>query len=196
MNQNKKAADRPQINHLGLFSKVVLGIATILTLAATSIMVLEGFSRFFLGVSYFWAEESVRFLLVWAFFLTLGIAGFRQFHIRTELFVQRFSPALQRFSWMLSCVFGMIFAGILGYSSIDQVHRYYTMGMLSESNLEVPMWIVFLAMPIGGIAMFIYYAYAFWYSVRWGDPFVSEDGAEPLLDEATMNAMASKGAQS
>lgn len=185
--------DRPVLSHQGWLSRIVLGCATILMLGGTGIMVLEGLSRHFLGVSYFWAEESVRFLLLWAFFLTLGIAGFQNYHIRTELLVQRLSPALQRAAWLLSCLVGMSFAAILAYSSIDQVKRYFTMGMLSESNLELPMWIVFLAMPVGGVALFLYYAYAGWYAWFWGDPFLSKEEPESL-DEATINAL-SRGPQ-
>ncbi len=32
--------------------------------------------------------------------------------------------------------------------------RYYTMGMVSESNLDIPQWIIFLAMPIGAALLF------------------------------------------
>src|SRR5690606_11796695 len=130
---------RPVMAHQGWLSKAVLVCATILMLGGTCIMVIEGLSRHLLGVSYFWAEESVRFLLLWSFFLTLGIAGFQQYHIRSELLVQRFPPVLQRLSWIVASVVGMAFSTILAYSSIAQVKRYYTMGMLSESNLEMPM---------------------------------------------------------
>lgn len=184
---------RPVMAHQGWLSKAVLVCATILMLGGTCIMVIEGLSRHLLGVSYFWAEESVRFLLLWSFFLTLGIAGFQQYHIRTELLVQRFPPALQRVSWIVASVVGMAFSSILAYSSIAQVKRYYTMGMLSESNLEMPMWIIFLAMPIGGTALFLYYAYAGWYAVVWGDPFTPEEKPD-TLDHATLDAL-SKGPQ-
>jgi len=184
---------KPDITQLGVLSKIVWAVATVLMLAGTCIMVLEGFSRFFLGVSYFWAEESVRFLMLWAFFLTLGIAGLRQYHIRTELLVAKLPPKVQKATWVLACLLGMLFSWILGYSSIAQVQRYYTIGMLSESNLEIPMWIVFLAMPVGGIAMFLYYAQALWYAIRWADPFGSEITVDSGLDQATMDAMVTKG---
>ena len=164
----------PRFGGLGWASRLVLAVATIMALGATSIMVLEGFSRYVLNISYFWAEESVRFLMVWAFFLTLGVAGFRQYHIRTELLVQRLPAAAQRAAWLLSCAAGMLFAFILAYSSIPQVHRFYTMGMVSESSLELPMWLLFLAMPVGGVALFCYYACAAWHAWRWGDPFAPE----------------------
>lgn len=184
---------RPVVEQQGWLSRVVLFCATVLMLSGTGIMVLEGLSRHFLNISYFWAEESVRFLLLWSFFLTLGIAGFQQYHIRTELLVQRFPPAFQRLSWVVASIVGMAFSAILAYSSIDQVRRYYTMGMLSESNLEMPMWIIFLAMPVGGIALFLYYAYAGWYAVVWGDPFMPKEIPEEL-DHATLDAL-SRGPQ-
>lgn len=189
----KYTRTRPVFSHLGIFSRVVLAVATICTLTGTAIMVVEGLSRFFLSVSYFWAEEAVRFLLVWAFFLTLGIAGFKQFHIRTELFVMRLSSSFQRVTWVIASVAGIIFSCILGYSSLDQVKRYYTMGMLSESNLELPMWIVFLAMPVGGLALLVYYLYALWYSIFWGDPFEPEPVTADEFDEATIQALTAKG---
>jgi|GEM_PF-783878 len=191
--EQERRRERPVFSQQGMLSRVVLGCATILMLGATGIMVLEGLSRHFFGVSYFWAEESVRFLLVWAFFLTLGIAGFQHCHIRTELFVQKFPPAGQRACWLVACITGMAFASILAYSSVAQVSRYYSMGMLSESNLELPMWMVFLAMPLGGIALFLYYAFAAWYACKWGDPFAPEPEPD-ALDEATINALA-KGPQ-
>ncbi|WP_170947023.1 TRAP transporter small permease [Bordetella genomosp. 2] len=168
----------PEFGRLGRASRLVLAVATILALGATAIMILEGVSRYVFNVSYFWAEESVRFLMVWAFFLTLGIAGFRRCHIRTELLVQRLPGAAQRVVWLLSCAAGMAFAFILGYSSIPQVQRFYAMGMVSESSLEVPMWLLFLAMPVGGVALFLYYACAAWHAWRWGDPFASPPADE------------------
>lgn len=176
---------------LGPISCVVLAIATILALGATGIMILEGISRYVLGVSYFWAEESVRFLMVWAFFLTLGIAGFRHYHIRTDLLVQRLPRPMQRAVWLLSCAAGMAFAFILAYSSIPQVHRFYTMGMLSESSLEMPMWLLFLAMPVGGVALFAYYACAAWYAWHGGDPFAPEAGVDQP-DAGVTGALANK----
>ncbi|MVW69928.1 TRAP transporter small permease [Bordetella sp. 15P40C-2] len=181
------AAVAPEFGKLGWISRLVLGLATIMALAATFIMILEGFSRYALDVSYFWAEESVRFLMVWAFFLTLGIAGFRNYHIRTELLVQRLPRPVQRVVWLVSCVAGMLFAFILAYSSIPQVHRFYTMGMVSESSLELPMWLLFLAMPVGGLALFAYYACAAWYAWRWGDPFAPQavdENPDPSVAEA------------
>lgn len=155
-----------------------LTIATVLSLLATAIMILEGLSRYLLNVSYFWAEESVRFMMVWSFSLTVGFAGFKKLHIRTELLVQKFSLTTQRLCWILSCTTGISFAIILIYSSIPQIIRYFDTDMVSESNIELPMWIVYLSMPIAGVGLLWYYLCAARYAWSVGDPFA----AEPLND--------------
>ena len=155
---------------------MLLNIGTVFLLLATVIMILEGLSRYVLNVSYFWAEESVRFLMNWAFSLTIGIAGFRKMHIRTELLVQRFPIKIQRLCWLLSCVTGIVFALVLIYSSFPQAVRYYKMGIVSESNLELPMWLLYLAMPIAGFGLFWYYIKAAIFAWKVGDPFATNEG--------------------
>ncbi|MFA5702209.1 MAG: TRAP transporter small permease [Advenella sp.] len=192
-NMTRKQMEKKSISELNILAKIIWSVATVFLLVSTSIMIVEGLSRFFFNVSYFWAEELVRFLMVWAFFLTLGIAGFRFYHIRTELLVQRLSVGMQKVTWLLASVAGMVFAGILFYSSIFQVMRLYKMGMVSESNLEIPLWIVSLAVPIGGLALFMYYFMVAVYAWKGIDPFVSDEPDEGV-DEKVLNAV-SKGAQ-
>jgi len=184
---------KPDIAELGLFSRAVLAIATFLALAATGVMILEGLSRFVLNVSYFWAEETVRFLFVWAFFLTLGIAGFKCHHIRTELLVQSLPLPVQRLIWVLSGLTGMAFAAILVYSSFSQLHGYYLSGFVSESSLEIPMWIIFMVIPLGGVALLGYYGYATWYAVQWGDPFTPRQ-VEVEADQPVLAALSKEAA--
>ncbi|NLY34085.1 MAG: TRAP transporter small permease [Alcaligenaceae bacterium] len=182
----RKRAEKKSIAQLNVLAKIIWSVATVFLLLSTSIMIVEGLSRFFFNVSYFWAEELVRFLMVWAFFLTLGIAGFRFYHIRTELLVQRLSAGMQKVTWLLAGVAGMVFAGILFYSSIFQVMRLHKMGMVSESNLEIPLWIV-------SLALFMYYFMVAVYAWKRVDPFVSDEPEEGI-DENVLNAV-SKGAQ-
>ncbi len=154
----------------------ILTLATVLFVASTGIMLLEGLSRSLFGVSYFWAEESVRFLMIWAFFLSLGIAGTRGHHIRTELFVDRLQPATRRIMHMIASLIGVVFSLLLFYAAIPQIHRYYTMGMISESSLDIPVWVVFLAMPIGAAIYFAYYLGCLVRAIKGENPFPSNHG--------------------
>jgi len=151
----------------------VLNLAALLFLASTLVMLSEGINRSFRDVSFFWAEELVRYLMIWAFFLTLGVAGRRGHHIRTEMLVDAMPPAIRRGMHFASVFAGMAFSVVLFASSIPQLLRYYTMGMVSESNLDIPQWIVFLAMPLGAALLGGYYLRSFVVLLRRGDPFAS-----------------------
>lgn len=158
----------------------VLGVAAILFVASTLVMLSEGFNRSFNDISFFWAEESVRFLMIWAFFLTLGIAGRRGYHIRTELLVDHMPPKIRRAMHFAAVAAGLLFSAVLFGASVPQLLRYYTLGMMSESTLDIPQWVVFLAMPIGAALFFGYYLRSLMVVWRGGNPFTSvgRTGAE------------------
>lgn len=149
----------------------VLNFAALLFVASTLVMLSEGFNRSLRDISFFWAEESVRYLMLWAFFLTLGVAGRRGHHIRTELLVDAMGPRLRRAMHYLSVLAGILFSGVLFASSLPQLVRYYTMGMVSESNLDIPQWIVFLAMPVGALLLSGYYIGCLVTILRGREPF-------------------------
>lgn len=152
----------------------VLAFATALSLLATAIMVSEGFNRSVFSVSFFWAEESVRYLMIWAFVLTLGTAGRQGQHIRTELLVDAMPPRVRRAMNLVALLAGAAFSVVLLASSLPQLQRYYTMGMVSESNLDLPTWIVFLAMPIGAALYLLYYLGALRRALRGANPFAPD----------------------
>lgn len=149
----------------------LLSVATLFFLLATGVMLYEAFGRAFLDTSYFWAEESVRYLMVWAFFLTLGAAGSAGHHIRTDLLIERLSPKSRQIANFLASAIGLLFSAILFYASIPQLVRYYTIGMMTESNLDLPLWILFLAMPIGASLFFIYYLSCVVRTIKGQNPF-------------------------
>ncbi len=161
--------------HAGLWQRfesgVLLGGATVMFLSATTIMLVEAYGRAFLNTSYFWAEEAVRYLMVWAFFMTLGAAGSAGHHIRTDLLVDRLGPKLQKACHFLASAIGLGFCGFLFFASIPQLERYYTMGMMTESNLDIPLWVLFLAMPIGAALFFTYYLSCLWRTLKGENPY-------------------------
>lgn len=153
----------------------LLGLATILFLSATSLMLVEAFSRGFLNHSYFFAEELVRFLVIWAFFMTIGIAGRRGSHIRSEILImflpKRVQIAAQAFTGLSAIAFGLI----LLVGAWPQLIRFYDTRMMSESTLNAPMWLVFVALPLGAVMMVI-----------WGMSMLKciRDGRDPFGGDA------------
>lgn len=151
----------------------VLAIASLLFLASTGVMLSEGINRSTRDISFFWAEEAVRFLMIWAFFLTLGAAGRHGLHIRTEMLVDAMGPRVRRAMHFGAVLAGLIFGAALFGASFPQLVRYYTMGMMSESNLDIPQWVVFCAMPLGAALWFGYYLRCLVSWFKGEDPFTS-----------------------
>ena len=151
-------------------------MAGLLFVGSTLVMLSEGLNRSLRDVSFFWAEESVRFLMLWAFFLTLGVAGRRGLHIRTEMLVDAVPRRVRRAMHLVAILAGLLFAAVLFGASMPQLTRYYTMGMVSESSLDIPQWIVFCAMPIGAALWFGYYARCFVIWLRGDDAFANSAG--------------------
>ena len=153
--------------------KILLNVATVMFLLSTAIMLFEGVSRAAFDSSAFWAEESVRYLMLWAFFLTLGVTGTAGNHIRTELLLERLGPRARSFCHVTSSLVGIAFCGLLFFASLPQVQRYYTMGMMTESNLDLPLWFLFLVMPIGALLFLVYYLRCLVIALKGKDPFGS-----------------------
>lgn len=154
-------------------SNVLLNIATIMFVGSCLVMLFEGGSRAFFDSSFFWAEESVRYLMVWAFFLTLGISGRAGHHIRTDLLVELMRPRLRRWANVLSSVAGIGFSVLLFCASIPQLERYHSMGMMTESNLNLPLWLLFMIMPIGAVLLATYYVRCLVKAMRGENPFAA-----------------------
>ncbi len=154
---------------------MLVGIATCFFLLATGIMLAEAFSRAFLDHSYFWAEEAVRYLVVWSFFMSLGAAGMGGYHIRTSLLTDLLGHRGRVLAGAVAALTGLAFSVMLFIGALPQVRRYFTMGMLSESSLEMPMWILFLAMPLGAALFGLYYLRLLVRCLKGRDPFALED---------------------
>ncbi|MFW5679898.1 MAG: TRAP transporter small permease [Pseudomonadota bacterium] len=146
-------------------------LATALLLLALVVMLGEALSRLFLGRSYYWAEESVRFLVVWSFFLTLAVAGREGRHIRTSVLVDALPPALKRLADGLAALAGLVFALLLTYAAFQHMGGLWRMGLMTESNLDLPMWLVYACVPLSGILFSLWFAQALWSVLRGGRPF-------------------------
>lgn len=182
--RSRIAPDRcAHASHWTLFEyRWLLSFATVLALVATGIMLFEAFNRGFLDRSFFWAEEGVRYLMIWAFFLTVGAAGRGGYHIRTEMLVDMLPAGLRRVCNLLASVAGLGFSAVLFAATLPQVYRYYTMGMMTESNLDLPMWLLFMAMPIGALLMAGYYVGCLIRAYRGAEPFAAQPGAGATPD--------------
>jgi len=171
-----EAGAESRLSHLGgivawFEQRLVWPTATAMLLLGMTIMMTEALSRFALDRSYFWAEESVRFLVVWSVFLTMGLAGRKGRHIRTEMLVQIMPQPVQRMLNAVAGLAGLAFSAFMLYGSWLQLRQYRTLGMTSESGLDLPMWLVYAVVPFGSVMLLFYYCSCLVDVVAGKDPF-------------------------
>ena len=110
-----------------------------------------------------WAQEVCIYLFVWmakfgaAYGVRIGI------HVGVDVLVERLKDPAKRIVTAIAMSGGIIFTAILVWIGTDFVYHVYLGGQISP-DLEIKMWIVYLAVPLGSALMCFRFIQAlYWY---------------------------------
>ena len=109
----------------------------------------------------YWAEEFVRYLMVWMIFIGASQVTLWGGHVAVDIVPRALSKrgnAILAFLVNMVCI---LFCVILAYLSLKQTLRVMRAGQISPA-LEIPMWIAYLSIPAGTILMLIRFLQQFW----------------------------------
>ena len=148
-------------------------IATLIG-AATLLIFVSVAHRFATGVGFLypfmrridlsWAQELCIFMFVWMAKFGAAYGVRTGIHVGVDVLVTRLNPAPRRLLVLFSLFCGMLFTAALAYLGVNLVAKIYATGQLS-ADMEVPMWIVYLAVPLGSALMcfrFLQVAWAYY----------------------------------
>jgi len=96
-----------------------------------------------------WAEELVRYEIIWMVFIGASVAARKGLHIGVDILANFSPPALRRlivFGINTISLFFCVFLVILGGDLVAQTKAF---GQVTPA-LQVPMWAIQTAIPIGG----------------------------------------------
>jgi TRAP-type C4-dicarboxylate transport system permease small subunit len=132
---------------------IIERVLIVLSVSIAAVVFLQVVFRYLLRQPLFWSEELPRYLLIWTTFLAAALAQKHEAHINITLFVTRLSPRLKDALRILANLIILGFLGVLVYSgslvtSITVHHR--------STALQIPMGIVYLALPVGSALMMLY----------------------------------------
>lgn len=118
-------------------------------------------SRFVLRSPSNFTDELARYLFIWLGLLGAAYAAGRHLHLAVDAFTIRLSPTaqqrLRRLSALMLSLFGLLVL-VVGGSRL--VYITWVLGQRSAS-LQVPMALVYLALPVSGALMVLYGLTAF-----------------------------------
>jgi C4-dicarboxylate transporter DctQ subunit len=138
------------------------GIIALFLAAATLILFAAIMHRFASGVpalweytrhvSFNWAQELSIYLLIWMAKFGAAYGVRTGIHVGVDVLVRKLSQGWQRFFVVLSLMSGAFFTATIAWLGASFVLRVRAFGQVSP-DLEMPMWIVYLAIPLGSSLM-------------------------------------------
>ncbi|MBA4491058.1 TRAP transporter small permease [Paracoccus sp. S1E-3] len=115
------------------------------------------------SVNLVWAQEACIYLFVWmakfgaAYGVRIGI------HVGVDVLVERLEGRAKTIVTVIAMSGGILFTFIVAWIGTDFVYHVYKGGQTSP-DLEIKMWIVYLAVPLGSALMCFRFVQAlYWY---------------------------------
>lgn len=135
-------------------AKVEAAAVGSLILFAALMLCVQISARALFNFSFSWAEESVRYAIIWMVFLSCGLAFRKDAHISIDVLRQILPGPARKTLEVLITLACAVLAGLLvwyGGAMVQTLHRF---GQVSPA-MEAPMYWFYLAIPVSGVLMLI-----------------------------------------
>ena len=150
---DKKENISPVRRFFGAAEKIELALGGI-CLATLFVVVLIGIGSRLMSVNAAWYEETTRVFFLWMMWIGVG-AGFNHSESsRVTVLVKALPSFVQKICFVLNYVMCFALFAIIIWFGFRAAMQQAQMGE-TGSALRIPMWIVGISVPIGGIFGFI-----------------------------------------
>ncbi|WP_057776229.1 TRAP transporter small permease [Cytobacillus dafuensis] len=110
--------------------------------------------RYFFNEPKAWVEEVVRYFIIWGTFLGFAVALRHNQHIQVDIVYDKLSKRAKRMVDIFATSVSILFCFAFTYYGYVLVESRYHSGMVSL-DVGIPMWIVYLILPISGLLFLI-----------------------------------------
>ncbi len=155
-------------------------IAIALMSAMTIILFIQVICRRVFNSSLTWSEELARYMFVWLVYIAISLGAKHMAHLKVEAFLGIFPKKIRAFIQIAAEIVVLLFAVIIVYYGFGLVGKQMGIGQISPA-MGIPMWIVYLAPPIGFLLTIIRQIQVIIYRIRHRDSIdqnETEDGTE------------------
>jgi C4-dicarboxylate transporter DctQ subunit len=143
---------------LNWWDRIEETLVGLLGLTALVIGVLQVVGRYFdpaRAISY--AEEVIVYLIIWAIMIVSSQLVRRDGHVRPDLILRLLPPRYLRLVEIFNCLVAIVFCSALVWYGWEIVDTSLLINETSSTDLQFPMWIYYLALPVGGALMLVRY---------------------------------------
>ena len=142
-------------------------LLTAILVTISVVLVVQVFMRFVLNSPLVWAEELARYLLVWCTMIGTSLAVRESRHIVVDFAPVLFGPRSIGLFRLISMTGIIVFGIVIIAYSLPFVQRMQHMNQLSPS-LQIPIWWVYLALPVGAAASILRAIQQVYLQLRYG----------------------------
>ncbi|MFD1037330.1 TRAP transporter small permease [Virgibacillus byunsanensis] len=135
------------------FEKVFLNISGILLAILALSVFYEVVSRYVFNNPTIWANEISIYLMQFIVFFTMGILLIEGKHIRVTFLIERLTGNARKAFEIIIVLLIFIFALVLIIYGYQFTGNAISHGMSSPTLLEIPLWIPYSFIPIGGFLL-------------------------------------------
>ena len=139
---------------------------------------------FLLRLNTSWAQELTIYLFVWMAKFGAAYGVRTGIHVGVDVLINRLNTPLKKKFILFGLLAGASFTGIIAALGADFVFELSGTSSTSEV-LELPIWIVYLAIPLGSSLMCFRFLQVSWSFVRGGElPVHDHSHVEGLVEDA------------
>jgi C4-dicarboxylate transporter, DctQ subunit len=138
---------------LGKIEEIFSGTAllvTILILFANVVL------RYVFKASTSWAEELIKYLMIWITFIGGSICVRRGAHVSIDFFINYLPLRARRGMSVIIYIGSAVFSAVMAFYGLQLIQFTIATGQMSPA-LQIPMWVPYLSMPIGFSLMTLRY---------------------------------------
>ena len=130
-------------------ASATLTLAMLIIFIMVAALFLSAATRFITGTGFAWFIELPPVLVSWLVFPLLGPLLKKGQHIKVDFLTPILSEKSKYILFLLVNLIAFITACVFLKAGIDATSMYYNLGQVMEIEINIPIWWMFLAFPVG-----------------------------------------------
>ena len=130
-------------------SKLSYSLAMLIVAIMVMALSLSAITRYVSGTGYDWLIELPPILVCWLVFPLLGPLLKEGNHIQVDFLSSLVSPNANKYIKISMNITAFLASLVFFKAGFDATMLYYRLGQMMELELNIPIWWMFLAFPVG-----------------------------------------------
>ena len=132
----------------GYFRKAEIAITGVIFMSALVVLTINIVLRFFFNSALSWAEEYMRYTIIWVTFMGSALCAEDNLHVGIDVLVQMSPPWMKKFLHCFGMACALFFCAYMTvFASRNTMMLFST--MQKSPIMQVPMGVIYISMPIG-----------------------------------------------